>query len=48
MNEIERRLEMLRIMNVKRNSNVAEALNVSTRTVQRDIQALITVVQFPQ
>lgn len=47
MNVIERRLEILRIMNAKRKSNVAElaeALNVSTRTVQRDIQALITVV----
>ena len=40
MNVIERRLEILRIMNAKRKSNVAElaeALNVSTRTVQRDI-----------
>ena len=47
MNVIERRLEILRIMNAKRKSNVAElaeTLNVSTRTIQRDIQALITVV----
>ena len=44
MNVIERRLEILRIMNAKRKSNVAETLNVSTRTIQRDIQTLITVV----
>lgn len=47
MSVIERRLEILRIMNAKRKSNVAElaeTLNVSTRTIQRDIQALITVV----
>lgn len=36
MNVIERRLEILRIMNAKRKSSVAElakSLNVSTRTI---------------
>ena len=47
MNVIERRLEILRIMNAKRKSSVAElakSLNVSTRTIQRDIQSLMTIV----
>lgn len=47
MNVIERRLEILRIMNAKRKSSVAKlakSLNVSTRTIQRDIQSLMTIV----
>ena len=41
---LERRLEILKIMTVKRKSNVsklAEKMGVSKRTIQRDIQALI-------
>jgi predicted DNA-binding transcriptional regulator YafY len=47
MNIIERRLEIIRILHVKRSSSIpelAERLSVSSRTVQRDIQAIIAVV----
>lgn len=43
MSVLERRLEILKIMTVKRKSNVsklAEKMGVSKRTIQRDIQAL--------
>ena len=46
MSVLERRLEILKIMTVKRKSNVsklAEKMGVSKRTIQRDIQALIAV-----
>ena len=44
MSSVERRDELMRIMICRRKSNIhelAEELNVSTRTIQRDIQALV-------
>ena len=44
MSSVERRAELMRIMICRRKSNIhelAEELNVSTRTIQRDIQALV-------
>lgn len=44
MSSVERRAELMRIMICRRKSNIhelAKELNVSTRTIQRDIQALV-------
>ncbi len=44
MSFIDRRAELMRILICRRKSNIhelAEELNVSTRTIQRDIQALV-------